>query len=87
MSSEHPHPSAANEVYRLPPPLFSARCRACWFVAALAVLIVLSFWSLDLQWARFFAPDAIGRMGRFLAELLSPATDAKFLAKLVPATL
>ena len=49
---------AANEVYRLPPPLFDARCRACWFAAAALALIVASFWSLDLQWARFFAPDA-----------------------------
>ncbi len=78
---------AANEVYRLPPPLFDARCRACWFVVALIVLVVLSFVSLDLQWARFFSGDAVRRMGRFLAEMMSPATEARFLAKLLPATL
>lgn len=80
-------PSAANEVYRLPPPLFDARCRSCWLVAGLAALVGVSFWSLDLQWARFFSADAVARMGRFLAELLAPETDGKFLAKLLPATL
>ena len=78
---------AANEVYRLPPPLFSARCKACWFVLALLALVVLSFASLDLQWSRFFSRDAVTRMGRFLAELLAPSTETKFLAKLLPATL
>ena len=80
-------PPAANEVYRLPPPLFDARCRACWFTVAVLVLVVVSFWSLDLHWERFFSRDAAARMGRFLAELLSPSTDAKFLARLLPATL
>lgn len=84
---KRPNPPAANEVYRLPPPLFDARCRACWLVLGLALLVGLSFWSLDLQWTRFFAPDAVARMGRFLAELLAPRGDAKFLAKLLPATL
>jgi competence protein ComEC len=28
-------PSAANRPYRLPPPLFDARCRACWLVAGM----------------------------------------------------
>ncbi|WP_137894641.1 phosphonate ABC transporter, permease protein PhnE [Ramlibacter sp. 2FC] len=79
--------SAANEVYRLPPPLFDARCKACWFVAGLVVLTLLSFWSLDLQWARFISLDALRKMGRFLGELLSPNTEAVFLKKLLPATL
>ncbi|MBL0422116.1 phosphonate ABC transporter, permease protein PhnE [Ramlibacter sp. AW1] len=80
-------PPAANEVFRLPPPLFSARCRACWFTAGALVLVILSFWSLDLQWGRFFSGDALGRMGRFAAELLAPRTDAAFLARLWPAAL
>ena len=87
MAMERRPGAAANEVYRLPPPLFGARCKACWLVLALAVLVALSFWSLDLQWLRFFAPDAVARMGRFLLELLTPNTEAKFLAKLLPATL
>ncbi|MBC7468060.1 MAG: phosphonate ABC transporter, permease protein PhnE, partial [Ramlibacter sp.] len=80
-------PAAANEVFRLPPPLFDARCRACWLVVGLAALVGVSFWSLDLQWARFFSQDAVARMGRFLGELLTPSTDGKFLAKLLPAAL
>jgi phosphonate transport system permease protein len=78
---------AANEVYRLPPPIFDARCKACWFVVALIALVIASFVSLDLQWARFFSHDAVGRMGRFVVELASPTTDAGFLARLGPATL
>jgi phosphonate transport system permease protein len=78
---------AANEVYRLPPPLFDARCRACWFVVAALAVIVASFWSLDLQWARFLSADALRRMGRFLGELLSPNLEASFLRKLLPAAL
>ena len=82
-----PPRSAANEVYRLPPPLFSARCRACWFVTAALALVVASFWSLDLQWARFLSADALARMGKFVGELLSPRLDAAFLRKLLPAAL
>lgn len=78
---------AANEVYRLPPPLFDARCRACWFVAAALALVVASFWSLDLQWARFVSWDALQRMVRFLSELLSPSLEPAFLRKLLPAAL
>jgi phosphonate transport system permease protein len=78
---------AANEVYRLPPKLFDARCRACWFVAAALALVVASFWSLDLQWARFLSLDALRRMGRFGAELLSPNLQGAFLARLLPAAL
>ena len=82
-----PAQPAANEVYRLPPPLFDARCRACWFVAGVIALVVASFWSLDLQWSRFVSVDALRRMGRFGAELLSPNLEAAFLRKLWPAAL
>jgi phosphonate transport system permease protein len=87
MKLERAPATAANEVYRLPPRLFDARCRACWCVALMLSLVVLSFWSLDLQWARFFSHEAVARMGRFLAELLVPRTDLAFLSKLLPATL
>jgi phosphonate transport system permease protein len=80
-------PAAANEVYRLPPKLFDARCRACWFVAAALALVVASFWSLDLQWSRFLSADALRRMGHFLLELLSPNLEPAFLRKLLPAAL
>jgi len=78
---------AANEVYRLPPPIFDARCRACWVVLGLIVLVILSFWSLDLRWARFFSAESFGRMGRFAAELLAPNLEPAFLRKLLWAAL
>ena len=57
------------------------------FVAAALALVVASFWSLDLQWARFLSAEALARMGRFLAELLAIETDPAFLRKLLPAAL
>jgi phosphonate transport system permease protein len=82
-----PETLAANERFRLPPPLFDARCKACWWVAGLIVLTVLSFWTLDLQWGKFLSLDAARKMSRFLGELLAPETSAAFLKKLLPATL
>ena len=67
--------------------IFAARCRACWFVAGLIVLIVLSFWSLDLQWAAFLSPDAFGKMAKFIGELLQPDWSLGFASKLLPAAL
>ena len=78
---------AANEVYKLPRPLFDARCSACWFVVGVLALIGMSFWSLDLQWAKFSSFEAAARMGKFLAELLQPETSPVFLNKLLVATL
>ena len=83
----NPKTPAANERFRLPPPLFDARCRACWWVAGLIVLTVLSFWTLDLRWGQFFSVDALRKMGRFLGELQAPESSAAFLIKLLPATL
>ncbi len=74
-------PQAANEVYRLPPPMFNARCRACWFLAGLLVLVAASFWSLDLQWAQFLSLDAARSMGRFLAEFFPPDTSPDFVVR------
>ena len=76
---------AANEVYKLPSKLFDARCKACWFVAAMLVLIGLSFWSLDLKWAQFLSVEAISRMGKFIAELLKPEFGSRFLGKVTVA--
>lgn len=72
---------------QLPPKLFNARCLSCWLVLGLVLLILASFVSLDLQWAQFFSWDAIGRMGRFVAELMHPETSPAFLHKLGLATL
>lgn len=74
-------PRAANDTHKLPPPLFDARCKACWFVLGLLVLVVTSFWSLDLQWGQFFSMDAARSMGRFLAEFFPPDTSPEFLKK------
>ena len=52
--------------------LARARCKACWFLAGLAALVVASFVSLDLKWAEFLAPDALATMGRFLAGFVPP---------------
>ena len=72
---------------KLPPPLWDARCKACWFVVALIVLTGMSFWTLDLKWAQFFSIDALTKMGKFVGELLVPDINARFLAKLGWATL
>ena len=72
---------------RLPPALFNARCRACWFLLAVLALIVASFYSLNLQWAQFLSLEALGKMGQFVGELLHPSLEPAFLRKLGFATL
>ncbi len=79
-------PHAANETYRLPPRLFDARCRACWFVLGLLALVVASFWSLDLQWSQFVSREAAHSMGRFIGEFFPPDVAPAFLAKVARAT-
>ena len=73
--------------HRLAPPLFNARCKACWFVLGTLLLIVLSFWSLDLQWAKFLSMGAFSKMGRFLAELTQLEGSPAFIRKLLVAAL
>ena len=72
---------AANPPYKLPPPLFDARCRACWFVAGLIALVVASFWSLDLQIVQFFSAESAASMGRFVGEFFPPDLSAPFVHK------
>lgn len=76
-----PKPRAANQPYWLPPPLWHARCKACWFTTGLLVLVVASFWSLDLQWAQFLSLEAARSMGRFVAEFFPPDLSPEFLTK------
>ena len=76
---------AANLPYRLPPRLFNARCAACWFMLAIGVLVVASFWSLDLQWRGFLSADAVAGMGRFIGEFFPPDLSPRFVAKVVAA--
>lgn len=72
---------AANPPYKLPSPIFDARCRACWFTAALLVLVVASFVSLDLDWAAFASMEAARSMGRFVAEFFPPDLSPLFVNK------
>ena len=72
---------AANPPWKLPPPLFNARCRACWFTAALLVLVVASFVSLELDWAAFASMEAARSMGRFVAEFFPPDLSPVFVNK------
>ncbi|MBL8343720.1 MAG: phosphonate ABC transporter, permease protein PhnE [Rubrivivax sp.] len=80
-----PH-SAANAPYRLPPRLFDARCRACWFTAAVLVLVVASFATLNLQWRQFLSLEAVHSMGRFIGEFFPPDTSPAFLRKVLVGT-
>jgi len=70
----------------MPPPLFNARCKACWFTAAVLALVVASFWSLDLKWAQFLSLEAARSMGRFLAEFFPPDLSGPFLHKVMVGT-
>ena len=65
----------------LPPPIWDARCKACWLTVGLLALVVASFWSLDLQWSQFLSLQAARDMGRFLAEFFPPETSPDFLRK------
>ncbi|MBL8376880.1 MAG: phosphonate ABC transporter, permease protein PhnE [Burkholderiales bacterium] len=60
---------------------------ATWVLLGIVILIVASFWSLDLKWAQFFSLDAARKMGKFLAELTSPQWDLVFVRKVVVASL
>lgn len=80
-------PPAANEPYRLPAPLFDARCKACWFSAGLVALVVASFWSLDLQWGAFLSLDASRSMVRFVGEFFPLDLSAAFVRKVGAASL
>jgi phosphonate transport system permease protein len=77
---------AHTDAVQLPPPLFNARCQACWMVLAVLVLVAASFWTLDLQWAQFLSLDAARSMARFVGEFFPPDLSPKFLRKVVWAT-
>ena len=52
----------------------------------LIALTIASFWSLDLQWTKFFSADSMKRMGKFIAELMSPTGAPEFLWKVTVAS-
>lgn len=68
---------------KLPPPLFSARCRACWLAAGVFCLVVASFAALDLKLASFFSSAALASMGSFLREFFPPDFSPGFVRKVV----
>ncbi|MFZ3159188.1 MAG: phosphonate ABC transporter, permease protein PhnE [Rhodoferax sp.] len=70
-----------------PPPLWHWRCKACWLNLGLLALVLASFTSLDLQWAKFLSVDALASMGRFVSELMVPQTAPAFLHKVLWASL
>lgn len=76
-----PFQEASHPLYKLPKPIFDARCRACWFTAALLLLVVASFISLDLDWAAFASMEAAHSMGRFVAEFFPLDVSPVFVNK------
>jgi phosphonate transport system permease protein len=75
--------TAANDIYRLPQPLFHARCTACWFTLGIVVLVVASFWSLNLKWGELFSAESLASTQRFLAEFFPPDFSQPFLNKVL----
>ncbi len=68
-----------------PTPRDAGRAQA-WLVAlGLAVFVGLSFWSLDLQWAAFFSPEAGASMGRFFGEFFPPDLSPAFWPRVLRA--
>ncbi len=63
-------------------PLRRARRVAGCAVMGLALLVVLSFWSLDLQWAQLFSAESAQSMARFLGEFVPPDFSPAFLRQL-----
>jgi phosphonate transport system permease protein len=80
-------PVAANDVYKLPPRLFGARCWACWMMLGVLALVVVSFATLNLQWAQFASLSGVQRMAKFVGELLHPEMGSVFLGKVLTAAL
>jgi phosphonate transport system permease protein len=64
-----------------PPLPFGERRRVGAFLAGLVVLVVASFWSLDLQWAAFLSLDAAQRMARFAGEFVPPDLSPAFVRR------
>ncbi len=61
-------------------------CKGCLFAAGLLVLVVASFWSLDLQWAAFLSMDGARGMARFIGEFFPPDLSSSFVRKVAAAS-
>jgi phosphonate transport system permease protein len=58
-----------------------------WFAAGLVLLVIASFWSLDLQWSAFLSAEAARSMGRFVGEFFPPDLSPGFLRKVAGASM
>ena len=67
-------------------PAAGRRWQAWGFGASLAVLVIASFRTLDLQWAAFLSPDAARSMARFVTEFFPPDVSPRFLTKVAAAS-
>ncbi len=80
-------PGFAPGAGRPPPRPPTTRRKTTVFLLGLALLVIASFGSLDLQWSQFLSLDALRSMGRFLAEFVPPDLSAPFLRKVLAGTL
>ncbi len=70
------------------PPARSNRADRLGLVAlgsGAAVLVVASFWTLDLQWRAFASREALDSMRRFVAEFFPPDLRPAFVARVLRA--
>lgn len=79
--------TAANQPFKMESTLMRARCVGCWILAGFLSLVVASFWTLGLEFSGLFSVDALGSMGRFLAEFGSPDLKREFLQRVWVASL
>jgi phosphonate transport system permease protein len=80
-----PAPPTADTLAPPDDPGSPQRRALAWAACAAAALVLASFWSLDLRWAEFLAPDALARMGRFGASFFPPEASPDFLRKTLSA--
>ena len=64
-----------------PQPLHADRRRGLWILAAVLMLVVASFATLDLRWADFLAPRELEKIAAFGASFFPPQTSPAFLYK------
>jgi len=62
-------------------PVDAARRHGLWILAAVLVLVVASFATLDLRWADFLSPSELAKIGAFAASFFPPETSPAFLRK------
>ncbi len=77
-----PDPGAAADVMKRPSSL-----PGILVLGAILALIIASFWTLELRWRDFLAPDAGRLMAEFITGFFPPETNSQFIARLGTATL